>query len=108
MLGMASPATLDRYADGARRLYAAHRPWTVIMAADERLRREMWNSMAEKSLAEPPAGYDPSTPRNSILRESAYSPTNSLAERWYFEVVTPLKYHGRNPQAAVVSKGSGR
>lgn len=91
MLNVASPATLDKYAEGIRVIYATHRQWTVIMAADERLRREQRDNMAEKCLAEPPSGHDPASLRNSIIRESAYTIANSLAERQYFEVVAPQR-----------------
>lgn len=103
MLGVASPATLDRYAEGIRRLSSTRRRWTVIIAADERLRREQWDIMADKVRAEPPTRYDPATPWNASMQESAYSLSNSLAEWWYFEVVAPLPWHSRNPQAAVAS-----
>lgn len=42
--------------------------------------------------------------KHTIIRESAYNLTSIMVEWWwYFEVVAPLTYHGRKPQATVAS-----
>lgn len=105
MLSVASPTTLDKYAEGIRRPYATHRQWTVSMAADDRLRREQWGVMAEKVHAEPPTANDPTTPWN-IIREPAYSLTTSLAEWWWFH--PPQTTAAIRRRRLPPSKGSGR
>lgn len=72
MLGIASPGSPDRYAEGTRRLYATNVKLTVVMMADERLRCEQWGSLAERYRQEPPPGYDHSSQWDRILKGSSY------------------------------------
>ena len=102
MLGAATPASLDKYAMGIKRLWATHGRWSVIQTAEDKCRAEQWEVLAEKFSRNAPADFDDRAPWNSIIAASSYSPSGGpLADWWYYQVVAPLTYHTGQPSHAM-------
>ena len=102
MVGAATPASLDKYAMGIKRLWSTHGNWSVIQVSDDKCRSEQWDVLAEKFARKAPDGYNDQAPWNSVIAASAYSPSGGpLAEWWYYQVVAPLTYHVSKPSHAM-------
>jgi hypothetical protein len=88
MLDGASPSTLDAYCQGIRELVAIHPGyWGVIAVADEIMRAEVWDRMAEDE--EDKDTLPDERPWDYIIRVSAFGSGLLKAHWWDLHVVYP-------------------
>ena len=87
MLGMASPAALDFYAQGIKLLVERWpNSWIIISTADVAVRFHEWDMLYEEMLAD---GFSPDeSPWNFIIHETSYKKYNGRRSQWWYEQCT--------------------
>ena len=95
-LAISPPGSVDSYEDGIRDLSVAYpRAWGVICRADEVMRAEVWERMAEEQA---PADGN----WGDIIAQSAYGNADHKRTQWWFDhVIQPCLAHGSNPSGAL-------
>jgi hypothetical protein len=108
MTNSASPAVLDRYADGIRDLVRIHpSSWGVIFLADELNRFERWDQISEDLLDGPEAdrlavGLTEDRPWNVVIRLSTFGQTNNYSHWWFLHVLSVCGSGSRTASAAML------
>ena len=106
-LGAVSPATLDGYERGIsllNDLYPQH--WGLIYCADEILRSEVWQSVAEGLVDA--KSWPEDRPWDFVLRVTTYGgpeATQAMVHWWFTHVAAPTQHGG--PPMAFVQKLEG-
>ena len=101
MLGAANVAVLARYAEGIQYLARRHpNQWGVIMAADQKVRLEHWDILAEDAIIASPPGFDKAQPWVWVIRASTFGAKSELADWWRQQVTDPLTFSSNRAAAA--------
>ena len=91
MCRAASPAALDRYAEGLRQLLFRHPlAWGLICVADETVRGEKWSRLMEQAKSKRDYDWNHKMPWEAIIKGSAFRiGGGSLQEYWDQHVLHP-------------------
>ena len=71
------------------------------MAADQKVRWEQWDFLAEEAMTNLPAGFNPDHPWFWVIKASTYGMQSQLADWWSATVTDPLLFSGSRPTSAV-------
>ena len=100
MVGAARPSSLDAYEEGIRQLATLFPGgWGTLHHSDEVMRAEHWEILREDFVADPPSGWDPARPWDSVIALSAYGAAGPRSHWWETRVVLPLMTGGRRGSA---------
>ena len=109
MVNAASPATLDRYADGIRYLARIHpNAWGIISLAEELNRFERWDQISEDLFDGPEKDREAVSfsesdrPWNVVIRLSMFGQTNSYSHWWFLHVLSVATSGSRSATAAML------
>jgi len=83
-LGAATLGTMNLYQAGiAKLLRLFPGRWQVLMASDIVVRSERWGALRESFERNPPAGFDPAMPWDSVIAASSYGVDGCMLSSWW-------------------------